>query len=181
MGFFPTDIGSRVGPRLSIPPGEFTAGVLGIGRSVDRFGYLSGIVTVSVRFVVVGSAPGDVVVGEVGLESSVDRVDWAPYKEFGSSMPIEADGEYSVMVVLPVNLSSASRFVRVVGRIDLVGVGVLDSIHGAGCVTLGGSVETPDSLWEIDGWVVPGAVPWSVGGGIVAGAICAGDLIVVGP
>jgi hypothetical protein len=157
MGFFPTDVAAQLAPRLAIAPQEFDDGVEIEGEEIGRLGMLSATVNVALSFETAAGDPDDVVNVTVTVEQSPDAVDWDDYLESVQTIAVDDnDGEWSALVVIPVNLKGADSHVRVLVQVDHVGAGgfAADSTFLSAELVTGGLVEKPDAVHADGGYVM---------------------------
>jgi len=157
MGSNPKDVAAKLIAKRCFTEYEPGDGTEIKGEEIDRVGALSGIAIIAARANVTGGE-GSTNVGQIKIDvehsSTTTDADFSSLKSKEVDFIASATGEADLFIALPVDLSAAKKYVRVVGKLtsdDLTFTTTNEHIM-AGAIVLGGLVEKPDSTHDDDGY-----------------------------
>jgi len=120
------------------------------GIQVDRLSYphKSALAVLQIKYTAAGGGAGDTQTVELRVEHD-DAVGWgtvATLKTYSRVFTWAANGANYGTLCLPVDLSSAKRYIRITGKVTKAGAQTISLQYMSGCIILGGAPSNPNAL-----------------------------------
>lgn len=157
MGHYPTNVmATLLAKRGQVKgaPGDGTEYKMPL-LGVDRTGFDCALVVVIASLNITTAAGDSTLIATVQDSATTTDGDFATYKDAITKTITATDtGVAEVMMVIPVNLKAAKKYIRVIAKVTSGDNSfTITADHAlASCIILGGAVEKPDSAYDSDSY-----------------------------